>query len=62
VANVESDIEQDNSIEDPDGPEQRDVSTTPNIPGLFRPTQKSKKQAEMVLMTVNAIERGGTRV
>jgi len=56
AVDVESDIEQDNSIEDPECPEQRDVSAAPNVPGLIRPTQKSKRQAEKVLMTVNAIE------
>jgi len=55
-AEVESDIEQDISIEDPDCPVQRDVSATPNVPGLIRPTWKSKRQAETVLMTVNVIE------
>jgi len=49
-------MEKDNNIEDPECPEQRDVSATPNVPGLIRPTQKSKNQAEKVLMTVNAIE------
>jgi len=56
VADIESDIEQDNSIEDPECPEQRDVSAASNVPGLIRPTRKSKRQAEHVLMTVNAIE------
>jgi len=56
VSDVDSDIEQDNSIEDLECPEQRDVSATPNVPGLIRPTRKSERQAEKVLMTVNAIE------
>ena len=56
TAGVESDIEQDNTIEDPECPQQRDVSSTPNGPGLFRPTRKSKRQAGKVLMSVNAIE------
>jgi len=56
VAEVESDIEQGNRIEDPECPEQQDVSTVPTVPGLIRPTQKSKRQAEKVLMMVNAIE------
>jgi len=33
-----------------------DVITAPNVPGLIRPTRESKGKAEMVLMTVNAIE------
>jgi len=32
------------------------VSAEANVPRLIRPTQKSKIQAEKVLMTVNAIE------
>ena len=56
AADIDSDIEQGNGIEDLECPEQRDVSATPNVPGLIRPTQKSKRQAEKVLVTVNAIE------
>jgi len=41
VADVESDMEQDNSIEDPDSPEQQDVITAPNLCGLIWPTRKS---------------------
>ena len=41
-ADCESDIEQGNSIEDPDSREQRDLSAAPNVPGLIRPTRKSK--------------------
>ena len=54
----DSDIEHNNCIEDPKCPEQQDVSAAPNVPGLVRPTWKSKIQAEQVLMTVNA---AGTR-
>jgi len=52
----ESDIEQANSIEDPECPEQRDVCASPHLPRLIRPTWKSKRQVEEVLVTVNAIE------
>jgi len=52
----ESDIEQDTSIEDPECPEQQDVSAAPNVSGLIWPTWKSTRQAEKVLMTVDAIE------
>jgi hypothetical protein len=52
----DSDIEPNNCIEDPECPEQQDVSAAPNLPGLVRPTRKSKRQAEKVLMTVNASE------
>jgi len=53
---VESDIERDNSLKDPECPEQRDMSPMPNVPRFIRPTRKSKWQAEKVLMTVDAIE------
>jgi hypothetical protein len=49
-------MEQDNTIEDPESPEPRNVSAVPNVPGLIRPTRKSKRHAEKVLGTVNAIE------
>jgi len=49
-------MEQDNFIEDPDCPEKRDVTAPPNVPRSIRPTLNSKRQAEKVLMTVNAIE------
>jgi hypothetical protein len=32
------------------------VSAAPNVPWLIRPTQKSKRQAENLLVTVNAME------
>jgi len=56
MADVESNIKHYKSIEDPECPEQWDVSTAPNVPGLTRPTRKSWSHAEKVLMTVNAIE------
>jgi len=52
----ESDIEQTNGIEDSEYPEQQDLSSVPNVPGLVRPTRKSKRQAEKVIVTVNAVE------
>jgi len=52
----ESDIEQNNGIKDPECPEQQDVRAAPNVPGLVRPTRKSKRQAEKLLVTVNAAE------
>jgi hypothetical protein len=51
-----SDIKHNNCIEDPECPELQDVSAAPIVPGLVRPTQMSKRQAEKVLMTVNAAE------
>ena len=56
AADVESDIEHDNGIEDPECPEQGDVSATSNVHRLIRPTRKSNRQAELVLVTVNAME------
>ena len=56
TVDAESDIEQDYSIEDPECPEERDVSTRPNVPRSIRPTRKSMREAEEVLMTDNAIE------
>jgi len=43
-------------MEDLECPEQRDGSAAPNVPGLIRPTRKSKRHAEMVFVTINAIE------
>jgi hypothetical protein len=51
-----SDIGPNNGIEDLECPEQQDVSAAPNVPGLVRPTRKSKRQAEKLLVTVNAVE------
>jgi hypothetical protein len=56
AADNDSVIEHNHCIEDPDCPEQQDVSTAPNVHGLVRPTGKSKRQAEKVLVTVNAAE------
>jgi hypothetical protein len=56
AADNESNLEQNNCIEDSECPEQQDVSAAPNVPGLVRPTWKSKRQAEKVLLTVNAVE------
>jgi len=56
AADNESDIEQNDGIEDPECPVQQDMCAAPNVPGLVQPTRKSKRQAEMVLLTVNAAE------
>jgi hypothetical protein len=56
AADDESDLEPNNGIEDPEYPEQQNVSATPNVPGLVRPTWKSKRQAKKVSVTVNAVE------
>jgi len=46
VVDIESNIEQDNGIENPECPEQRDVTASPNVPILIQPTPKSQTQAE----------------
>jgi len=57
AADDDSDVEHNNCIEDPECPEQQDVSAAPNVPRLVRPTRKSKRLAEKVIVTVNAAER-----
>jgi len=56
AADDESNVEPNTGIEDPECPEQQDVNAAPNVPGFVRPTRKSKRRAEKVLMTVNAVE------
>ena len=56
VADVESDIPQGNGIDDLEFPEQWAVSAAPNLLGLIRPTWKTKRQADNVFMTLNAIQ------
>ena len=56
AVDIGSDIAKDNSIEDREWPEQRDMSASPTVPRLIQATRKSKSQADKVLMTVNAIE------
>jgi len=56
AAEGESDIELSNAVEDPECPEQQDVSATPIVPRLVRPTWKQKTQAKKVFVIVNAIE------
>jgi len=56
AADDESDMEPKTCIEHPECPEQQDVSAAPNVLGLVRPTWNSKRQAEKVLVMVNAVE------
>jgi hypothetical protein len=56
AAEVKSEMEQENAIENWECPEMPDLNVMPNVPGLIRPTRKSKRQADMVLVTVNAIQ------
>jgi len=55
-ADSESNIELDNSIKVPESWEQRDGSAAPNVPGLIRPPQWSKKKAEQGFVTFTAME------
>jgi hypothetical protein len=52
----ESDLEQDNVIEDLETTAQQDVSAAQNVPGLIQPTRKSKRQAEMLIMMVSTMK------
>jgi len=56
AADIQSDIQQDDSIQDRECPERLDVNASPNVHRMIRPTHKSKRQAANVLMTVNAIQ------
>jgi len=56
AADYESDIGPNNGIEDPECSELQDVSAAPNVPELVWPTRKSKRPAEKVLVTANAVE------
>jgi len=62
VADIESDTEQHHKIDIPECPMQRDVSAASNVLRLIRPTRKTQRQAEKVLMTVNAIEMRRNKV
>jgi hypothetical protein len=55
TADDQSDIEHQNGIKDPECPEQQDMSLMSNVPGLVQPTPKSKRQADKVLVMVNAV-------
>ena len=56
AADNNSNIVHNNFIEDPECPQQKDMSTVPNLPGLVRLIQKSKRQAENIVMTINVSE------
>jgi hypothetical protein len=60
-ADDESYIQHNNCIENLECPEQQVVSATPNVPGVVRPTRKSKRQGEKVFLTVNAVETWRTK-
>jgi len=56
AADDESDIEPNTGIDDPECPEQQDASAAPNVPRFVWPTRKSNRQAEELLLMVNAVE------
>jgi len=56
TADVEPGIERDDGMQDPKSPEQWDVSAAPNVPGSLWLIRMSKRQNEMVLVTVNTME------
>jgi len=56
LAGVESDTEKDINIEHPESIEKRDVIAAPNFLGFIRPTRKSKRQADKLLVMVNTLE------
>jgi hypothetical protein len=56
TVDFEADVDQDISIKDPESPEQQGVSPVPNISGLIPPMWESKRHAEQVFVTVNAMK------
>jgi len=62
LADIQSNVVPENGIEVRESLEKRDVSAALIVPRLIRPTPKSKRQAEMVLLTVNAMETGRNMV
>jgi hypothetical protein len=55
-AGDESDLAQNNVIEESETTAQRDVCAGPNVHGLIRTTWKSNSQAEKVIVMVSAME------
>jgi hypothetical protein len=55
-ADNESDMELDNGSEVSETLEVWNVSAAPNVPGLIRPTRRSKEKIEKVLVTFNIME------
>ena len=63
VADNESDMERDNGSEDADTQKQRNVSAAPNVPGLIRSLQQSKKNVENVMkMVIIMVMRRNKRI
>jgi hypothetical protein len=55
-ADNESAMELDNGSEESETPELQNVNAAPNVPGLIRPTLRSKKKVEKTLLMVNILE------
>ena len=55
-ADNESDMELDNGSEESETSVLRNVSAAPNVPGLIRPIQLSKKKVEKALLTINLMK------
>jgi len=51
-----SDVDRCNGIKASESPEQQVVCAAPNVPGLIRPTWRSMKLPEKVLITVSAMD------
>jgi hypothetical protein len=56
AADIESDIEQGNPIENLECLLQWHVIIMPNVPSLIHPTRNSKRQAEQVFVTGNKVK------
>ena len=52
----ESDLEQDNVIDDPETPAEWEVSAAPILSGLIRTSPRSQKKAEKWTVTVGGME------
>jgi hypothetical protein len=59
-ADIESEIELENAIEDTEMPEHWNVSAAPNVPGLIRLTRRPKKIVEKQFMMANTMETSTT--
>jgi hypothetical protein len=54
--NDQSDLQQENHIEDQETPTQRDVSAEPNVRNLIWPSWMSMKQIEKLIVMVNVMK------
>jgi len=56
VPDVETYMDPDNGLEDPESTQQWHLNTTAHVPGLMHPTWRSKEEASKAIMIANAIE------